>query len=176
MDLRLPPIYSWVVPKRNFRFVFQAFSLFNLQGTKCFFAEPLLSCRSAFLLYRIVFALSRTFLTFFEVFLASKSVFVVLTNFSAISPPQRQPNHITTSARCCQELFSNSFQPLCRCAPPSRDSLYIIPLPPPFVNTFFRFSLLFLPNANAPDQNDRTRSQKPTQTNRQDASAYSLSS
>ena len=79
----------------------QAFSLFNLQGTiRCFrglfrtFWRSLSFSVAAYLLYQIVFNLSRTFFVSFQLFSTRAALF------------QKQLIYFTKLTHICQELFS----------------------------------------------------------------------
>ena len=86
----------------------QAFSLFNLQGTiRCFrglfrtFRSSLPFSVTAYLLYQIVFSLSRTFFQVFQTFFDPRRFF------------PKQPIYYIKPRSICQELFSflsNSFR------------------------------------------------------------------
>ena len=130
MDFRRPPIYSWVSPKefqvRLFKLsrclIYKVQNLFAAPGFTP--ARPLPSAaslhRSAYLVYRILFGLSRTFLTFSEVFQPSESVLQFFSNFSAVLSSNRatysvyhiQPSLSTTFFKFFASALSAGF--LCR--------------------------------------------------------------
>ena len=115
----------------------QAFSLFNLQGTICCFRGLFRTFRSslpfsvtAYLLYQIVFSLSRTFFKFFKLF----SICAASCRSSLISISNRE---------AFVKNFFHFFQILSDLAASHRSSSISILPPSPFVNTFLQKSWFY---------------------------------
>ena len=115
----------------------QAFSLFNLQGTiRCFqglfrtFQSSLPFSVTAYLLYQIVFDLSRTFFKFFKL-------------FSTCAASFRSSLFIISNREAFVKKFFHFFQILSDLAASHRSSLIsILPLPT-FVNMFLQKSWFY---------------------------------